>query len=102
MSLQVRGSGGTERIRKIADEKITRELRNIDGIASVEVSGGNVKAIEIIFDEEACREHAISPRTIRSLISLNNSLKQFLGLDRGLGKGAFVKRSTIFNRTLRK
>jgi len=79
MRLQVRGSGGLERIRTITDETIARELENIDGIANINIVGGNVKAVEIILDEEACLKYNITPPKIRSLISQNNQIKSFLG-----------------------
>lgn len=79
MRLQVRGGGGLERIRTIVDEKISGELLNIDGIANVETVGGNVKAVEIILEEEACLEHDITPAIIRSLIVQNTQMKLFLG-----------------------
>ncbi len=79
MRLQVRGSGGLERIRTIVDEQITNELLNIDGIANVEAVGGNIKAVEIILDEDAYLEHKITPAQIRSLISQNTQAKMFLG-----------------------
>jgi len=79
MRVQVRGSGGLERIRTITDEKIAIELENIDGIANINIVGGNVKAVEIILDEEAYLKHNITPSQIRSLIVQNNQVKSFLG-----------------------
>ncbi len=71
MSLQVRGSGGLERIRTIVDEKVASELLNIDGITNVEVVGGNIKAVEILLEKDAYLEHNITPGNIRSLIAQN-------------------------------
>ena len=50
MDLEVRGSGGVDRIRKIVDENIIEKLESVDGIASVEVFGGREKSIEIILN----------------------------------------------------
>ncbi len=79
MTLQVRGSGGQERIRSIVDEKVSPELQSIDGIANVEIVGGNVRALEIILDEDAYSQYNITPARIRSLISQNTQSKTFLG-----------------------
>ncbi len=79
MSLQVRGSGGLDRIREIIDNKITRELENINGIATVEVFGGRQKSVEIILSEEASEAYNITPSQIRSLIAQNSQNKTFLG-----------------------
>ena len=35
MTLQVRGSGGSDRVRNFVDQNITSELENIDGVAAV-------------------------------------------------------------------
>ena len=79
MGLEVRGSGGLDRIRYIIDQKIVRELENVDGIANVEIFGGRQKSIEIILDEEACRAYRVTPSRIRNLISQNKQMKTFLG-----------------------
>lgn len=79
MSLEVRGSGGLDRIRYIIDQKILRELENIDGIANVEVFGGRQKSVEIILNEEACRAYNVTPSRIRSLINQNRQVKTYIG-----------------------
>ncbi len=79
MGLQVRGSGGTDRVRNVVDQEIKPELENVDGIASVEVFGGREKSIEIILDEEACRAHGISPSQVRNLLSQSTKTKTFVG-----------------------
>ena len=57
MGLEVRGSGGANRIRNVADEKIVEKLQNIDGIAGVDVFGGQEKSLEITLDDEACEAY---------------------------------------------
>src|SRR5665647_268557 len=47
MELQVRGEGGIDRIRNIADREIKPEFENIDGIAGVQVYGGHENSIEM-------------------------------------------------------
>jgi len=79
MDLQVRGSGGVDRIRNIADKDIKPELENIDGIAGVEVFGGRESSIEIRLDEEACKANGITMNRIRSLIASNSNDKVFAG-----------------------
>ncbi len=90
MSLQVRGEGGTDRVRQIADKEIVDELENIDGIANVELFGGREKSVEIILNEEAARAHHITASQIRSLIASNTSSKTFLGQAYDRNKYYFV------------
>ncbi len=79
MELQVRGSGGTDRLRNIVDQKIADELENIDGIASVNVFGGKERSIEITYDKATCDAYGITPAQIRSAISSNSSNRIFAG-----------------------
>jgi len=73
MELQVRGSGGTDRLRNIVDEQISADLENIDGIASVTVFGGKERSIEVTYNPAACEAYDITPSQIRSAISQNST-----------------------------
>jgi multidrug efflux pump subunit AcrB/ABC-type multidrug transport system ATPase subunit len=79
MTLQVRGSGGVDRVRNVVDEKITTELENIDGVAAVNVYGGREKAIEIRLDQAACKALNLTTARISSLLSGNTQEKVFVG-----------------------
>lgn len=79
MVLQVRGSGGIDRVRNIVDKEIRSDLENIDGVASVNVYGGREKAIEIRLNPEACRALNLTPSKISSLLTQNTQDKAFVG-----------------------
>ena len=79
MSLEVRGSGGVDRVRNIVDKDIVSDLENIDGIASVEVAGGREKTVEIIFSEKACEAHGITSSQIRNKLRQNAQERTFVG-----------------------
>ncbi|HUT63580.1 MAG TPA: efflux RND transporter permease subunit, partial [Anaerolineae bacterium] len=79
MMLQVRGSGGLERVRSVIEKNIRKELENIDGISLVEVVGGQMESIEIVLNDEAAKAYRITPSRIRSLISQNTRQKTFVG-----------------------
>ncbi|RGP17573.1 efflux RND transporter permease subunit [Parabacteroides gordonii] len=79
MVLQVRGSGGIDRVRNIVDKEIRSDLENIDGVASVNVYGGREKAIEIRLHPEACRALDLTPSKISSLLTQNTQDKAFVG-----------------------
>ncbi len=79
MELQIRGSGGTNRLRNIVDQEITSELQNIDGISSVTVFGGKERSIEVTYDKKACDAHGITPAQIRNAINQNSSNRTFVG-----------------------
>lgn len=97
MDLQVRGSGGVDRIRNIADKDIKPELENIDGIAGVEVFGGRESSIEIRLDEEACRALGITMNRVRSLIASNSNDRVFAGNVYESGKRYFVNVSAEYS-----
>lgn len=79
MELQVRGEGGIDRIRNIADREIKPELENIDGIAGVQVYGGQENSIEIRLNEKACKANGISISQVRNLLNNNRANKTFAG-----------------------
>lgn len=79
MELQVRGEGGIDRIRNIADREIKPELENIDGIAGVQVYGGQENSIEIRLKKEACEANGITIGQIRSLLNNNQASRTFAG-----------------------
>jgi multidrug efflux pump subunit AcrB/ABC-type multidrug transport system ATPase subunit len=79
MALQVRGSGGVDRVRNVVDEKVLSELENIDGIAAVTVFGGREKAIEVRLDKDACKALNLTTARISSLLSANTQEKVFVG-----------------------
>lgn len=79
MVLQVRGSGGVDRVRNISDLSIQPVLQNIDGIAGVNVYGGKQKSIEIQLDMDVCQAYKITATTIRNKISQNYKTRTFAG-----------------------
>ncbi|MEI6047609.1 MAG: efflux RND transporter permease subunit [Bacteroidota bacterium] len=79
MELQVRGEGGIDRIRNIADREIKPEFENINGIAGVQVYGGKENSIEVRLNEKACKANGISIGQIRNLLNNNGVNKTFAG-----------------------
>ncbi len=90
MQLQIRGSGGTDRIRNIVDEEITEELENIDGVASSTVYGGKEKSIEVTYDAEACDAYDITPYQIQRAITNGATDRTFTGYLHDSQKKHFV------------
>ena len=79
MELQVRGEGGIDRVRNIADREIKPELENINGIAGVQVYGGKENSIEIRLNEKASKANDITINQIRNLLNNNRANKTFAG-----------------------
>lgn len=79
MEIQIRGSGGTDRLRNIVDQEIAAEFENIDGIASVTVFGGKERSIEITYDKAACEAYGITPSQIRNAVASNSANRTFAG-----------------------
>ena len=90
MSLQVRGSGGTDRIRNVTDEEIKSELENIDGVAAANVFGGREKSVEIILDPNAYTSYGVTPFQIRNAIVQNGIDKLYAGRVYDLDRRFFV------------
>ncbi len=90
MELQIRGSGGVNRVRNIVDQEITAEMENIDGVASVSVYGGKERSIEVTYDAAACEAYGITPAQLRSAISGNSQNRTFAGYLHDANKQYFV------------
>ena len=79
MSVQVRGSGGVDRLRAIVDKNVVPKLESIDGIASVSVYGGREKSIEIRSNPEALRAMNVTAAQINTALNQYNQERTFLG-----------------------
>jgi multidrug efflux pump subunit AcrB/ABC-type multidrug transport system ATPase subunit len=90
MELQIRGSGGVDRVRNIVDQEITAQMENIDGIASVSVFGGKERSIEVTYNKAACEAYDITPSQLRNAISSNSRNRTFAGYLHDSQKQYFV------------
>ena len=79
MSLQVRGSGGLDRIRHVVDKEIVQGLENVDGIANVEVYGGRQRSVEILLNADALRAQNITPQQVEARIAAARGSRVSLG-----------------------
>jgi len=79
MSLEVRGTGGVNRVRQLTDEKVTKRIENIDGVAGVTVFGGQEKTLEITLNKDACDAYGITPFQVRNAISQNGRDRTYVG-----------------------
>ena len=78
MNLQIRGSGGVDRLRTLFENEIREDFESIDGIANVEVFGGQEKALEIVLDPEVAAAYDLTTSRIRNIIARNNQDKLYL------------------------
>ncbi|MEO1259816.1 MAG: efflux RND transporter permease subunit [Bacteroidota bacterium] len=79
LELQVRGSGGTDRLRNVTEQEIRPAFENLDGIASVNVFGGRQKNLEILLDKQACEPHNITPESVRNRLTQNSGSRTLAG-----------------------
>jgi len=79
MSLQARGVGSLDQIRRVVDDKVVRELENVDGVANVAVYGGRQHSIEVRLDEEELRSYGLTVSQVASRISQSSRARQYLG-----------------------
>lgn len=79
MTIDVRGSGGVDRVRHITDQEIINKIKNIDGIANAEVFGGRERSIEIILRQDICDSYGITPADVRTALSNNSKSRTFVG-----------------------
>ena len=79
MTIQVRGSGGVDRVRQVTVNEIINEIKNIDGIANAEVFGGREKSIEIILHQDIGDSYGITPADVRTALNNNSKSRTFAG-----------------------
>lgn len=79
LELQVRGSGGTDRLRNVTEKEIRPAFENLDGIASINVFGGRNKNLEILLDKQAAEPHNITPESVRSRLTQNSGSRTLAG-----------------------
>ena len=100
MTLQIRGTGGVDRVRSIADEKITEHLENIDGVASVNVFGGREKSIEILLDKQSALARNLTTSSISQIISQNTQDRTFLGEVNSFNRKYYVHSEAAYSSPL--
>ncbi|WP_321310211.1 efflux RND transporter permease subunit [Marinifilum fragile] len=79
MNIQVRGSGGVDRVRQITENEILDKIQNIDGIANAAIFGGREKSIEILLRDDVCKSYGISPSDVRTALNNNGNIRRFAG-----------------------
>ncbi len=79
MTIQVRGSGGVDRVRQVTDKEIINKLANIDGIANTDVVGGRQKSIEIILHRDVSEGFGISASDVQMALRNNSKSRTFAG-----------------------
>lgn len=79
MNLQMLGEGGVDRLRNFAEEEIIDKIKNIDGIASVNIYGGHSKSVEIFLDPDIAEAYNLTPARLRQLLSSGQNDRTYLG-----------------------
>src|SRR5690606_38894900 len=79
MELQIRGTGGTDRLRNMVDIDILDNMEITDGVASVTAFGGKERSIEVSCDLAACDAYKITPPQLRNAINSNTRNRVFTG-----------------------
>jgi multidrug efflux pump subunit AcrB/ABC-type multidrug transport system ATPase subunit len=79
MTLQVRGSGGVDRVRELVNRDILNRIQHVDGIANVAIFGGREKTVEITLKKDVCRAFGITPADVRDALNRNSRSRTFAG-----------------------
>ncbi len=98
MSIQVRGSGGVDRVRNIIDQELKSRFESIDGIAGVEIYGGRQKTVEISISDDALKSYGLTMGNIRQKINGGQNQKVFVGEVVNGSKRYYVAAEADYNR----
>ncbi len=96
LELQIRGSGGTDRLRNISEKEIRPAFENLDGIASLNIFGGQQKTLEILLDKQACEPHKITPDQVRSRLMQNSGSRTLAGFVYEGNRRLFVRTASEY------
>ena len=96
LELQIRGSGGPDRLRNIAEREIKPAFENIDGIASIGLFGGRQKKLEILLDQEACESYNITPEQVQDKLTQNSGSRTLAGFLQEGERRFFVRTASEF------
>ncbi|WP_151733691.1 efflux RND transporter permease subunit ['Paenibacillus yunnanensis' Narsing Rao et al. 2020] len=79
LSLTADGSEDLEELTRIAENDIRPELEDVEGVASVQISGQYVNEVSLKFNPEKMNQYGLSEDTVKTLVQAN-SLRVPLGL----------------------
>lgn len=79
LSLSDTASGNLEELTRIAENDIRPALEDIEGVASVQISGQYVKEVTLKFDHAKLNQYGLTEDTIKSIVQAS-SLRVPLGL----------------------
>lgn len=65
-------TGDLVELKRLVEEKIVNRLERQDGVASVSVSGGRTKEIEVVLNEERLRGYGINESTVTQMLMAEN------------------------------
>lgn len=72
MKLTLTGEQDINQLKKIAEDQVETVIERIDGIASVDVTGGQKRVIKVVPDPDKLNAYGITTDQIRSAISATN------------------------------
>ncbi|NKB72082.1 MAG: ATP-binding cassette domain-containing protein [Candidatus Latescibacteria bacterium] len=79
MELQVLGQGDLNWLRDFAEEKIRPELEAVEGVASAQVLGGQLSAVEVIADPLMLQAHGLTMNQLGARLNSISQPRVYLG-----------------------
>jgi len=72
LQLALSGEGDLAELKQLAEDTIKGRLERLDGVASVSVTGGTTREVEVVCDPGKLQLHGISPRQIVQALGTEN------------------------------
>lgn len=79
----VTGGLTTEALRTVADERIAPEIRQVQGVAGVQVTGGRPRVLEIALDERRILALGLTPEAVRTAVRGLEDVREAGQVERG-------------------
>lgn len=72
VTLAVSGNRSVRELTEIADKQIRRSLETVDGVASIDLSGGRQRQINVMLDLDKLNAYRLTPQDVRDALTSEN------------------------------
>lgn len=83
LSYTLTGPLTTEALRTVVDETVAAELRQVDGVADVQVRGGRARMLEVALDERKILALGLTPDAVRGRVQQLEDVREAGRVSRG-------------------
>lgn len=85
VTLALEGNSGLTQVASVADQTVRQRLARVDGVASIQVQGGQARQVKVALDPAKLATYGISVSQVAQALSAQNLSASAATVDRGSG-----------------